>query len=346
MNKRPRRQNFQTIAWFYDLHNRELLDLDPPYQRRSVWNQSYKDYFVDTILLNYPAPTIFLYEEIDDFGSQKFHVVDGKQRLTTIFEFIKGEFPVGDKVDYSKLRGKFFDELSREEKTAFYSYTFSVEYLPIKDESIINNIFDRINRNVAKLTSQELRHAKYSGEFITTAEELTSWMFEHLPKYFPQIANKSKKQMKDVELVAQILLRFEESPKGYNSEELDKAFSDRDEEWEFKDIAVERFKESILFIERLCSTDNQSIVTRSRFRNQADFYTLIGVISELQEEKKLPAPDLMIDTLQAFIALEKEENIHTEIADYYGYIKSASNRTKARKERERILKNYILGQYD
>jgi hypothetical protein len=58
-----RRQNFQTIAWFNDLYNRELLDLDPPYQRRSVWTQTFRDYFIETLLLDYPAPTIFLYEE-------------------------------------------------------------------------------------------------------------------------------------------------------------------------------------------------------------------------------------------------------------------------------------------
>ena len=37
--------------------------MDPPYQRRSVWNQSFKDYFVDTVLLGLPAPAIFLFEE-------------------------------------------------------------------------------------------------------------------------------------------------------------------------------------------------------------------------------------------------------------------------------------------
>ena len=52
---KARRQNFQTISGFWDLYRRELLDLDPPYQRRSVWNQAYKDAFVDTILMQYPA---------------------------------------------------------------------------------------------------------------------------------------------------------------------------------------------------------------------------------------------------------------------------------------------------
>jgi hypothetical protein len=58
-----RKQNFQTIAWFWDLRQRDRLDMDPPYQRRSVWNQAFKNYFIDTVLLEYPAPAIFLYED-------------------------------------------------------------------------------------------------------------------------------------------------------------------------------------------------------------------------------------------------------------------------------------------
>lgn len=72
-----RRHTTQNVAWFWDLYKRQLLVLDPPYQRRSVWNQSYKDYFVDTVLLNYPAPAVFLFEDISDEGVGTYAVVDG-----------------------------------------------------------------------------------------------------------------------------------------------------------------------------------------------------------------------------------------------------------------------------
>lgn len=83
-----RKQNFQAIAWFWDLYNRKLLDLDPPYQRRSVWNQSYRDYYIDTILLGYPSPALFLFERISPEGQATYFVVDGKQRLSTLFSFM------------------------------------------------------------------------------------------------------------------------------------------------------------------------------------------------------------------------------------------------------------------
>ena len=94
MATNPRRQNFQTISWFSGLNRRGLLNLSPPYQRRSVWNQAYKDDFIDTVLLQYPAPALFLYEEVSPEGVSVYQVVDGKQRLTSVFEFANGEFPV------------------------------------------------------------------------------------------------------------------------------------------------------------------------------------------------------------------------------------------------------------
>ena len=86
-----RKSNFQTLAWLFDIYRRGLLDLDPPYQRRSVWNQPFRDFFVDSVLNNYPCPAIFLYEQITPEGVASYKVVDGKQRLITLFEFVAGE---------------------------------------------------------------------------------------------------------------------------------------------------------------------------------------------------------------------------------------------------------------
>lgn len=203
--------NFQTISWFWDLYNRGLLDLDPPYQRRSVWNQDYKDYFIDTVLNGFPAPAIFIYQEITPEGVSKVSIVDGKQRLSTLFEFANNKFPVYEDATIERFRGKFFKDLDTQTKQNFWKYQFAIEYLPSSDEQVIGNIFDRINRNVSKLTPQELRHAKYSGIFITSVEELNTWMFKYLDaknENFPRIDPRYKKQMKDVEMVAQLLLFF------------------------------------------------------------------------------------------------------------------------------------------
>ena len=47
----------QDISWFLDLKDKGQLNLEPPYQRRSVWSAGDRRYFIDTILNNYPAST-------------------------------------------------------------------------------------------------------------------------------------------------------------------------------------------------------------------------------------------------------------------------------------------------
>jgi len=339
-----RKQNFQTVAWFNDLHNRGLLDIDPPYQRRSVWNQAYRDYFIDTVLMKYPAPAIFLYEDIADSGVILYHVVDGKQRLDTIFQFVNGAYPVSDETVRVELRGKYFDELPSDVKKDFWGYTFSVEYLSTTEESVVSNIFDRINRNVAKLTPQELRHARYSGHFISSAEDLTDYLFEQLDPSFPRIAHDSRKQMKDVELISQLLLLIEEGPKGYSIDELNEAFNNRDIEWDEQKRVIETFKEVVRLLKLILQEDADFQIIRSRFRNQADFYSLFGALAELQQNDRVPSTDLLITALLAFLASVDDEEARVNNADinlYYEYARTASNRTTARKERVRILTEFI-----
>jgi hypothetical protein len=340
-----RRQNFQTISWFWDLSTRGLLELDPPYQRRSVWNIDYKEYFIDTILMQYPAPAIFLYESLDTDGRAAYSVVDGKQRLTAVFEFLRSSFPVGERAERTALRGLYFTQLSDEDKKKFWSYQFLVEYLPTTDENVINNIFDRINRNVAKLTAQELRHARFNGEFINSAEELAEWMLHHLPQGMPNFASKSRMQMKDVEFTATLLLLLEEGPKSYSQTALDEAFSERELAWNGRYEFEDRFKFAIRVISELVTHEGGEL-GRSRLRNQADFYSLVGAVS-LLPRPTIPTIDEMVRRLKAFLATvdqDESRERHEEARVYYDAARSASNDAGPRTTRIHTLNRVLAGE--
>lgn len=343
--------NFQTISWFWDLYNRKLLELEPPYQRRSVWNQDYKDFFVDTVLNGYPSPAIFIYQEITPEGVSKISIVDGKQRLSTLFEFANNEFPVYEKATIERFRGKYFQDLDTEAKQNFWKYQFAIEYLPSSDEKIIGNIFDRINRNVSKLTPQELRHAKFNGEFITTVEELTSWMFEYLGGNFPTIDRRSKKQMKDVEMVAQLLLFLEEGVRAYSQEYLDKAFSDRDISWEAKEEIENEFRNTVESIKKMLDLSQDINLSKTRLKNQADFYSLFGAIAELNREndnKFILTIDIG-ERVNNFLELvgdaelknqskDSLTNYQKNALDYYEAVKFSFTDAGTRKTRIKIMK--------
>ncbi|MBS1723814.1 MAG: DUF262 domain-containing protein [Armatimonadetes bacterium] len=344
---RKRRQNFERVAWFNDLYTRGLLDLDPPYQRRSVWNQQYKDDFIDTILLDYPAPSIFLYEEVDDdTGKTKYAVVDGKQRLTTVFEFIANQFPISEKSLIESLRGKFFQQLDAKNKPKVWLYDFCVEYLPTNDASIIGAIFDRINRNVAKLTSQELRHARFDGLFIERCEKLAEWTLEQL-QGIPRFTPAALRQMKDVEFVANLLLLIELGPRGWSRYELDTAFTERDVDWSVEEEVVASYSRAISTIKSLFTKTQGKLLRDSRLKNQADFYSLVGAVNQNISFCTMK-PNTVVKRLASFINVVDNQEKRTDDPQaslYYDMARSASNDSGPRKERVMILSEVIVGSW-
>ena len=88
MSVKERRPTTQPIGWVRDMSKAKLLNLSPRFQRRSVWNREFQQYFVDSIFKNYPVPPLFVNLEVTTDGTTIYHVIDGKQRLTAILEFL------------------------------------------------------------------------------------------------------------------------------------------------------------------------------------------------------------------------------------------------------------------
>jgi hypothetical protein len=177
-----RNSNNINIATFWENCQLGKYNFDPDYQRPSdVWSDSKKSFLIDTILKNFPMPPIFLHQHIDtETGKTIYDVIDGKQRLTTIISFIKNEVRIPD--DFSNdtygdeiLNGlyfKDFDEFNLSEwKKVFWKYELTIEYVDTDQIDIVNNIFDRLNRNGEPLTNQELRNAKFhNSDFYNLVE--------------------------------------------------------------------------------------------------------------------------------------------------------------------------------
>jgi len=230
-------------------------------------------------------------------------------------------------------------------KKAFWGYQFLVEYVPTDDEKVINGIFDRINRNVAKLTAQELRHARLGGEFIKAAEDLSEWLSDTLPKNFPRFAHQSRKQMKDVEFVALLLLLLEEGAKGYSQDGLDEAFTSRDGSWDKRIEMENAFRDTVMIIKTIIeSSDQAKELFSSRLRNQADFYSLFGAIGLLNAEGKLvPAPEAA-KRLLGFVADVEDEvkrSKNDQLATYYDAARSASNDKGPRDTRISVMRKLL-----
>ena len=172
LNLMKRRPTTQDLTWLLDLDLNKQLDIDPPYQRRSVWTLKDSQFFLDTIFRDYPSPAIFLHKTIDEGGKSTYHVVDGKQRIKTILDFVNDRIKIAKNFGDIRLNGKRWIDLKGEQdlKQKLWNYQITVEMIDDVEGSVINEVFDRLNRNARRLTPQELRHARFEGWLISEVE--------------------------------------------------------------------------------------------------------------------------------------------------------------------------------
>ncbi|MFI3190835.1 hypothetical protein BCS42_03790 [Crenothrix sp. D3] len=199
-----RRPTQQDLSWFLDLYAQGKLNLNPPYQRKSVWMPKDKRFFLDTVLNNYPCPAIYLQKYTDEHYKTTYNVIDGKQRLTTVIEFYANKIRLPDDLGDVTLNNKKWSEIEDDKvKKNFLNYSFSVETLDSLDYTGWNTVFDRLNRNAKTLSHQELRHARFDGWLINRAEQEAENPFWKEIK----ISSTSKaRRMKDVEFISILML--------------------------------------------------------------------------------------------------------------------------------------------
>ncbi len=273
-----RRVTTQDISWFLDLYNQDQLNLDPAYQRRSVWNPKDRRFFLDTIFRGYPSPSIFLHKEIDESGRTIYAVVDGKQRLETIFSFVKNKIFLDKDYGDIRLNGKRWKDLQENNdlKMQFWNYVLPVEFINISDDPtlLVKEVFDRLNRSSRKLVEQELRHAKYDGWFISFIEdEIENEVWTTLKVYTRARA----KRMKDVQILSELLLVvLKGDVQGFDQQGLNQVYADYDvldEPDNEIDVSefVQIFNKTRDFLEKV-ELHNQVISTYAK--DVKDFYSL------------------------------------------------------------------------
>jgi len=158
------------IIELYNKIDSEILDTSPDFQRKLVWKKQHKFHFIETILMNFPFPEVYIASSEMDIEAltAKEVVVDGKQRLTTIVEYIKG---INDFEAQTRLTS--FDDLGTDEKKEFLNYLVTVRDLKDMNSDLIKEIFKRINNTEYSLNTVEKTNAQYGdGEFVVFCKQL------------------------------------------------------------------------------------------------------------------------------------------------------------------------------
>lgn len=270
-----RNPNQQDLSWFIDMKTQGRLELDPPYQRKSVWTYQDKQFFLDTVLNNYPCPAVYLQKENTEKGPL-YNVVDGKQRLSTILDFHNCKIRLSKNFGIAKLRGLRFDGLPDAVKGEFYNYIFMVEQIRSDEPIEWGEVFQRVNKNQKTLAEQELRHARFDGWLIKRAEkEVEDEIWKKLG-----IASKSRtSRMKDTEFVSILMLVIlEKKFIGFPQHKIDELYAFYD----FKeDDLPEDEAELSLLDEGESIFDGVTRETISEF--EAEFKFIISFIADMEE---------------------------------------------------------------
>lgn len=189
---------------------REEIKLDPPYQRMGdVWTKEKKQLLIDSVLNDYDIPKIYFHIYERDQQTETgitYSVIDGRQRLETIWQFIEGKFNLSHDFEYQrdssiKIAGLSYEDIAKEHpriRIQFDSFVLPIVGVRTDDEELIEDMFSRLNEAVP-LNAAEKRNA-FGGEAVKAIRKLAKMnLFTNKVKF-------SNKRYQHLEVSSRILL--------------------------------------------------------------------------------------------------------------------------------------------
>lgn len=305
------------------------LEPRPEFQRRLVWSNKDKSAFLETVLLKYPFPEIYVAAgEVDvDTGDAKEMLVDGQQRITTLFEYFSGS----KELKLSKPI-KPYSDLQNDEKEAFLQYEVVVRDLGKVDIDKIREVFRRINATRYALNAMEIHNARYEGELKSCVEELAQRPFFESHRIFSAT---EVRRMQDTKFILSVVIT------------LLSAYFNRDdaiEEWlqQYNDefpLASDVQKDMDYILNFIAS---MHLPEKSRAWKKADFFTLLVELHRvLIRDKAAIEPSSASNALGAFYSkvdsFDEQNQNEESVASYYKAALQASNDRGNRIKRGEIL---------
>lgn len=140
----------------------------PEYQRNSIWKPADKSLFIESILLGLPIPFLFFYERDDGITE----IVDGVQRVTTLYSFIHDELKLSKLQKLSSLNGFRYSDLSDPIQKKFKNRALRIIVLDGDTSlSFRQDLFSRVNRSGRKISDAEFRRGTFPGPLTNFIEK-------------------------------------------------------------------------------------------------------------------------------------------------------------------------------
>jgi len=185
-----------TVETLYGQLRKGNIDLDPGFQRRQAWDDVRKGRLIESLIVGLPIPNIVMAENSSHRG--RFLVIDGKQRLLTVREFLDGGLKLRGLDLRPELNGKTFNELEGGDQEYLENSTIRATIIKnISDPNFLYVMFFRLNAGSLQLSPQELRKALVGGNAINAIDEYIEGSEAFKAIFGPRL----DRRMRDSELV-------------------------------------------------------------------------------------------------------------------------------------------------
>lgn len=160
------RQLTPVLSLIYDRIQFDDIELQPDFQRKDrIWSDGRKAKLIESILMDLPLPVFYF--AVKPNGT--WVVVDGLQRITSVYDYMRGVFPLRD-LEFlgEEYDDVYFRDLDRTEQRKIREYAITAYLIDMDedDSTILVELFHRINTYGVKLSPQEIRSAMNQGTSV------------------------------------------------------------------------------------------------------------------------------------------------------------------------------------
>ena len=288
------------------INGREKLNLNPGYQRNPVWKEAKKQLLLDSILRGYDLPKFYFHELSNN--KYDFDVIDGQQRLRSIFDFIDGKINLGkmsaDLPD-GDLSGKSFLELDTPIKDKVTGFQLTISQVREAEREEIAELFKRLQDGV-QLSAAERRNAVISdlGIFI---KETT--------KKYPVFTNSTQlndRFMLDEYAASVLSIELEGGATEINSNSLLKLYENH-RKFDVENKKIKKFEKILNYMSNVFHKPAPELKNKYSF---IDFYLLISFL-----DGKYALKGLEDEFFSAFTNFETERK---DVGDWLDFANTGS----------------------
>lgn len=275
----------------------QVLFVDNSFQRRLVWTEKQKIRLIETILIGYPMPEIYLWEQMPDTTQniQRQSIVDGQQRLSAIYSFYAGEFVLKKSaLDAANRDGDFsgcyWCDLSADLKQHFLQYEINARAIPSStSDTEIRGLFSRLNETDKSLNPQELRHAQLHGHFLQAAEDMANLDFW---KAVPLFSQSAVRRMKDVEFSSSLLTFLRKGIVSDTPSSLNSMYDQYSDSYRHKNKDFEMAEE---ILKKMKVFYNRGNIIPEFIVRETHFYTIFVLVYSRISQRKSPITTAELD---------------------------------------------------